>query len=236
MARRYWPAGNAVGRRISLAGGPDIPLEIVGVARDIKYYSLDESPRPYVYMSALQGPAAAQILHVRVSGDANAFVATLRREIAAVDADVVAEQAMTFDELRQQPLALRRVMTVMANAFGGLTLLLAIVGIYGTMSNAVGQRTREIGVRLAFGARATDVYRLILGDGLIPVLMGVALGLAATGLVTRFVASELFGVTPGDPLTHLVGVAGVVLASAAALSFPAHRATQVDPVAILRGE
>ena len=102
------------------------------------------------------------------------------------------------------------------------------------MSNAVGQRTKEIGVRMAFGARATDVYRLILRDGLMPVLAGVVLGLAATGFVSSLIASELFGVTQGDPLTHVVAAASVVIASATALSLPALRATRVDPVAILR--
>ena len=104
------------------------------------------------------------------------------------------------------------------------------------MSNAVGQRTKEIGVRMAFGACATDVYRLLLRDGLTPVLAGVVLGLAATGLVSSLIASELFGVTQGDPLTHLVAAASVVIASATALSLPALRATRVDPVAILREE
>jgi putative ABC transport system permease protein len=115
-------------------------------------------------------------------------------------------------------------------------LLLALVGIYGTMANAVGQRTKEIWVRMAFGARAADVYRLILREGLVPVAVGVAIGLAATGFVTTLVRSELFGVTQGDPTTHAVAALGVLLASATALSLPAVRATRVDPVAILREE
>jgi ABC-type antimicrobial peptide transport system permease subunit len=234
MARRYWPAGNAIGQTISLAGGPAIALEIVGVARDIKYYSLDETARPYIYLAALQGPAAVPVFHVRVSGEASPFVATLKREVAMLDSKVSVDPAMTFDDLRQQPLVLRRVMTVVASAFSGVALLLAVVGIYGTMSNAVSQRTREIGVRLAFGAKAADVYGLILRDGLIPVLIGVGLGLAAAGFVTRLVASELFGVTPGDPLTHVLATASIVLASTAALTVPARRATRVDPVTILR--
>jgi predicted permease len=234
MARRYWPDGNAVGGTIFLAGTPELSLTIVGVTRDIKYYSLDETPRPYVYVSAMQQGLSAPVVLVRVNGTASGFVAPLKREIAGADPNVVAEQTMTFDELRQQPLVLRRAMAALANVFGALALLLAIVGIYGTMSNAVGQRTREIGVRLAFGARTNDVYRLILRDGLMPVAAGIVLGLAAASMVTRLITTELFGVTAADPLTHLVAIAGVVLASTAALSVPARRATRVDPVAILR--
>ena len=236
MARRYWPGGNAVGQSITMAGGAGIPMEIVGVVRDIKYYSLDETARSYVYASALQGPAETPIVHVRVAGDPAQFVASLKREIAGMDPKVAAEQTITFDELRQQPLALRRVMSIVANAFSALSLLLALVGIYGTMANAVGQRTKEIGVRMAFGARAADVYRLILRDGLTPVVIGVGIGLAATGFVSSLIASELFGVTQGDPLTHTLAAMGVVIASTTALSLPALRATRVDPVAILREE
>ena len=236
MAKRYWPSGNAVGQSITMVGGGGIQLEVVGVVRDIKYYSLDETARSYVYASAWQGPVQSPIVHVRTAGDPIQFVALLKRAISAVDPRVAVDETITFDELRQQPLMLRRVMSIVANAFSLLSLLLALVGIYGTMANAVGQRTKEIGVRMAFGARAADVYRLILGEGLVPVAIGVAIGLTATGFVTTLIASELFGVTQGDPLTHIVAALGVVMASATALSLPAIRATRVDPVAILREE
>ena len=236
MARRYWPSGNALGQTITIAGDPGVHVEIVGVVRDIKYYSVDETARAFVYASALQSPAQAATVHVRVTGDPNLFVPALKREMARVDARVGAEETTTFEELRQQPLMLRRVMSVVANVFSVLSLLLALVGIYGTMSNAVGERTKEIGVRMAFGARAGDVYQLILRDGLMPVAAGVFLGLATTGLVSSLIASELFGVTQGDPMTHAIAAASVVVASATALSLPALRATRVDPVTILRQE
>jgi predicted permease len=236
MARRYWPSGSAVGQSITMAGAAGAPFEIVGVVRDIKYYSLDETPRSYVYASAWQGPLQTPVVHVRTAGDPAQFVASLKRAISAIDPRIAADETMTFDELRQQPLMLRRVMSIVANAFSMLSLLLALVGIYGTMANAVGQRTREIGVRMAFGARAADVYRLILWDGLVPVAIGVATGLTATGFVTTLIASELFGVTQADPLTHAVAALGVLIASTTALSLPAIRATRVDPVAILREE
>ena len=145
---------------------------------------------------------------------------TLRRVVSHLNPSVVVDQAMTFEELRRQPLAGRRAMMVMANLFGGLALLLTLVGIYGTMANAVGQRAREIGVRMAFGAGARDVFGLILRDGLRPVLIGVVLGLAAAALLTRLVANELFGVTPTDVSTHAIAVATVIAGSLGALADP----------------
>jgi putative ABC transport system permease protein len=234
MASRYWPKGDAVGRTISLAGQASPDLEIVGIAKDIKYYSLDETPRPYVYLSAGQAGGAGGILHVRANGDPRPVIAALKREGAAIDPAVVIDRPMTFEELRQLPLAGRRAMTVMANVFGAIALVLTIVGLYGTMSNTVAQRTREIGVRMAFGADAVRVSRLVVGAGLVPVAAGILFGFVLAGIVGRLVANELFGITPGDPATHAAAAAAVLLASIAALAGPARRATRVDPVAILR--
>jgi ABC-type antimicrobial peptide transport system permease subunit len=125
-------------------------------------------------------------------------------------------------------------MTIVAGAFGLLALSLAIVGIYGTMSAVVGQRTREIGVRMAFGAGVADVYTLVLRDGLTPVIVGLVCGLAGASVVTRLIASQLFGVTGSDPVTLGVAIAAVLIPAFAALSLPARRATHVDPIAVLR--
>jgi putative ABC transport system permease protein len=234
MARRFWPSSDAVGQSIILAGTPARTLDVIGVARDIKYYSLDDPPRPYVYLSAVQSGAPAPVLHVRVSPPAEAFVKVVKQEATAIDPSIVLDQAMTFEELRQQPLVLRRMMTIVAGAFGLLALSLAIVGIYGTMSAVVGQRTREIGVRMAFGAGVADVYTLVLRDGLTPVIVGLVCGLAGASVVTRLIASQLFGVTGSDPVTLGVAIAAVLIPAFAALSLPARRATHVDPIAVLR--
>jgi ABC-type antimicrobial peptide transport system permease subunit len=169
-----------------------------------------------------------------VDGPAAAFLNLIRREAASIDPSVTLQNVMTFEDLRQQPLVLRRAMTVLATAFGALSLLLAVVGIYGTMTNAVAQRAREIGVRMAFGAEISDVFRLVVGAGLRPVLLGLAIGLPSAGIVTRLVRSELFGVTTGDPVTHVAAVALILVTAFGTLILPARRAARVDPVTILR--
>jgi predicted permease len=231
MANRFWAGTNAVGQIFRPAGRDGRPVEVIGVAKDIKYYSLNEAPRPYVYLA---GSATTGIIHLRVAGPADRYVDVLKRELTAIDPGVALDEVMTFEQLREQPLALRNAMAVIATAFGGIALLLTVVGIYGTMTNAVSQRTREIGVRMAFGAGTLDVFRLIVRDGLLPVAIGIAGGLALAAAVARLVTSELFGVSPGDPLTHMLAVAALVAAAFAALSVPATRAARVDPVKVLR--
>jgi predicted permease len=237
MARQFWPDGDPIGQRIAIAMTNTGPLEIVGVVRDIKYYAMEEQPRPYVYLFGKQGDGGVGgTLHVRVAGTGDGFAATLRREAAAIDPLVILRDVMTFEELRQQPLAMRTAMTLIATLFGAVALLLTIVGIYGTMTSAVGQRTREIGVRMAFGAGVGDVFRLVLRDGFLPVGAGLALGLAGATTLTRLVAGQLFGVSVRDPLTYGAAVAVVAVTSVVALSLPARWATRVDPVAVLRAQ
>jgi len=161
-------------------------------------------------------------------------VLEIRRTVSDLNPSVVVDQAMSFEELRRQPLAGRRAMMVMTNLFGGLALVLTLVGIYGTMANAVAQRSREIGVRIAFGAGGREVFGLIMRDGLRPVVIGVFAGVAAAGLLSRLVASELFGVSATDPLTHAVAVAAVLVGALGALAVPARRAARVDPITVLK--
>ena len=233
MASRFWPRG-AIGQTIVPAGPDAKPIQIAGVVEDIKYYSLDESPRPYVYLPAEQAGPPAALIHARTSGSEAAAIRTLKRIVNEIDRAVIVDDAMTFAELRRQPLAGRHAMMVMANLFGALALLLTLVGIYGTMSNAIGQRSREIGVRMAFGASVANVFQMVLRDGLKPIVVGIVFGLIGANVAARLIASELFGVTGADPVTHAVAVIAVTGAAVAALVVPARRATRVNPVAVLR--
>lgn len=234
MAARYWPGRSAIGQTILPAGREAKPVQVVGVVKDIKYYSLDEAPRPYIYFAADQSALPAQVVHVRTSGPDAAAVLGLKRAVSDLNPSVVVDQAMSFEELRRQPLAGRRAMAVMANVFGCLALLLTLVGVYGTMTNAVGQRAREIGVRMAFGAGPRQVFGLIVGDGLWPVVIGAIAGLAAAGMLGRLVSSELFGVSTTDPLTYAIAIAALFAGALVALAVPARRATRVDPIVVLR--
>ena len=234
MAERYWPGRSAVGQTIVTAGRDATSIQVVGVVKDIKYYSLDEPPRPYMYLAADQSTLPSQVVHVRTNGSDAAAVVGLKRAVSALNPSIVVDQAMSFEDLRRQTLAGRRSMMIMANLFGYLALVLTLVGIYGTMANAVGQRSREIGVRIAFGARTSEVFRLVLRDGFRPVLIGIVVGLAAAAFLSRVVASELFGVTAMDPTTHAIAIATVIVGALCALAVPARRAARVDPIIVLR--
>ena len=194
MARRFWPNGDAVGQSVQTkANGPAI--EIVGVVRDIKYYSLAEEPRPYVYASATQFYAADATIHIRTAGDPKALAQATRKEIESLDPNVAITGLATFAELRSAPLFPSRAMAIVSGLFGLLASLLAAVGIYGITSYTVAQRSREVGVRIALGAQRSDILRLIIGQSVTITLIGVGVGLVAALALTRFLSSLLFGVS-----------------------------------------
>jgi len=235
MARSFWPNADAVGQSIH-PGGNSPPIEIIGVARNIKYYSLAEEPQPYVYTSAAQVYEPSMTIHLRAAGDPKLLANAVRKEIASLDPNVAVTNLVTFAELRQTPLFPSRAMALVASLFGLLALLLAAVGIYGVTAYMVGQRTREVGIRLALGAERGDIFRLIVGQGLVITLIGVGVGLVAAGVLTRFLSSQLFGVSATDPLTF--ALIALLLLSVALLAcyLPARRAAKVDPMAALRCE
>ena len=235
MARQFWPGQDPLGRQIILAGD-EVAAEIVGVARDVKYYTLAEEPMPYVYGAAAQLHSPSMVVHVRTEGAPESLSRALRAEVAAMDANVAVTGLTTFAELRRIPLFVPRAMASVSTIFGLLALLLTSVGIYGLMSYSVAQRTKEIGVRIALGARRTDILRLVIGHGLALAGLGLALGLAASVAVTRYLSGLLFGVSATDPLT-LAGISLLLVAvSLLACYLPARRATKVDPMEALRYE
>jgi macrolide transport system ATP-binding/permease protein len=235
MARRFWPNADAVGQSIQ-PGGNSPPMEIIGVARDIKYYSLAEEPQPYVYTSAAQLYAPYLTLHMRTAGDLKTLANAVRKEVERLDPNVAIAQLTTFAELRQAPLFPSRAMATVSSLFGLLALLLAAVGIYGITSYMVGQRTREVGIRIALGAERGDIFRLIVGHGVVTALVGVGVGLGAALALTRFLSSQLFGVSAFDPLTF-AGVSLLLTFVALMASWiPARRATKVDPLIAIKYE
>jgi putative ABC transport system permease protein len=235
MARRFWPDGDAVGRNIQ-AGTNTPPMEIIGVARDIKYYSLAEEPLPYVYTSAAQGYAPYMTLHVRAAGDPKTLGAALRKEVGRLDPNVAIAQLTTLAELREAPLFPSRAMAIVSSLFGLLALLLAAVGVYGITSYMVGQRTREVGIRIALGAERRDIFRLIVGQGVRITFVGVGVGLGAALALTRFLSSQLFGVSPFDPPTFVAVALLLTFVALIACYIPARRAARVDPMIALRCE
>ena len=236
MAKKFWPGGDAVGRTLIAPGDTTVEAEIVGVARDIKYYALGEEPRPYVYASAGMIYSPSAIMHVRAAGDPRRLSRAVRKEVEAVDGNVAVSEMATFAELRRVPLFAQRAMASVSGLFGLLALLLTSVGIYGQMAYSVAERTREIGIRLALGARRADIFRLVVRQGLLLAAAGIAAGLAASFALTRLLRGVLFGVGASDPAT--LASVSLLLAAVAFLAcyLPARRATRVDPMVALRYE
>jgi len=237
LARLLWPGQDPVGKRFSLnAPGSPLSLEVIGLAKDGKYRSLREAPTPYLYKNLRRFGPSERTLVLRTEGDPVALIPAVRHLIQSLDPSVPVYGVKTLEEHVAVMLSAARITTWLVGLFGMVALFLASLGLYGLISYAVLQRTREIGVRMALGARRGDVLRLVVGQGMKLILSGIALGLTAALLLTRLVAGLLFGISPVDPLTF----AGIplLLAGVALLAcfLPARRASRVDPMIALRVE
>jgi predicted permease len=237
FARRYWPGQNALGKRIQMGGGEgtnDAPsLTVVGVTKDGKYNSLGEEATPFFYRAATQVYVSSPTLLVRTQGNPAEALATVRSAVESLDKNLPLYDVKTMRQHLGLALLPARLAGSALGIFGLLALLLAAAGLYGVMANVVAGRTREIGIRMALGADALAVLRLILQQGMQLVLIGLSLGLAAALAVTHLLKSLLFGVSATDPLTF-VGI-GLLLTAVALLAcwIPARRATRVDPMIAL---
>jgi putative ABC transport system permease protein len=231
MARRYFNGLDPIGRVVK---NPHGRAEVVGIVGDVKHYGLDGEPRAELFMPAWQQPLNGMALVVRTASDPKMFVDTIRREVLAIDAEQPIFDASTMVDVVARSVFLPRVSMLLLAAFAASALLLAVVGIYGVVSYAVTQRTRELGVRMALGANAGDTLRLVLGQSMLLVGGGTLCGLVVSALVTRAIARLLYEVSPLDPFVF-VGVS-VLLAAAGLVAslIPARRATRVDPIVALR--
>jgi len=238
LARRIWPNEDPVGKRVK-QGFPEyngLWREVIGVVSDIKMNGVDRGASMQTYVLFSQEPHTALGLIVRTQGNPLAVVAPIEQAIHTVDKDLPVYSVWTMDQLLGNSLAQRRLTLVLLSSFAALALLLAAVGVYGVIAYTVRQRTRELGIRLALGAQAGAVLRLIMWQGLKLTLIGVALGLTAAFALTRWMESLLFGVRPADPQTFGVIALVLLLVAICACWIPARRATQVDPLVALRSE
>jgi putative ABC transport system permease protein len=243
MARKYWPGVDAVGRRMTM-GGNDRWLTIVGIVADIHHRGLDREPRPEMYRPHTQfrygdpnAPAVPTMTWVvRTADDPRAAVSYARAAVRAVDARLGISNVATMDEVVADSTSDRRLNMLLFVLLGALALALAAVGVYGVVAYSVSQRTHEIGVRMAIGARPNDVVRLMLSEGGRLAIVGVVVGSLVALAAARLIRGLLFEVSASDPMTF-VAVAAALLAVALLASYiPARRATRVDPMIALRGE
>lgn len=235
FAQRFWPGEDPLGKRFRLGGQRAPLLEVVGVLEEGKYAGLNEEPQGYVVRPLAQTYTGTNTLILRTEADPKALIALMRGEVRQLDPHLPVS-GKTLEERLAMPLLPVRVGAALLGGFGLLALALAAVGIYGVMSYAVSRRTREIGIRMALGARASQVLGLTLRQGMTPVMVGVGVGLAAALGLTRLAGSLLYGVSTSDPLTY-AGVAALLTAVALlACYIPASRAAKVDPLVALRNE
>ncbi|MCI0389445.1 MAG: ABC transporter permease [Acidobacteria bacterium] len=238
LARRYWPGEEAVGKRITFSGQPKEKdwITVIGVVGDVKDYPNSPEAVPAFYWPHAQQPSTDMFLAVRAEGQPLGLIEAVRREVSALDKDLAVAEVRMLDTIAAVGLAGQRFTLLLVGLFAGMALALAAVGIYGVMAYLVAQRTHEIGIRVALGAQARDVLRLIIRQGLALVISGVAIGLITAFALTRLMESLLFEVKATDPVTFII--ISMLLAGVALLScyLPARRATKVDPLVALRHE
>ena len=235
LARRYWPAGDAIGKRIQTTGDRQW-LTIVGVVGGVKHLNLAEEKRPHIYFALAQAPAPRASFVVRTDGPPLTAIPTFRAAIKQVDPDMPLYLVRSMTEIIGQTLSTQRLTNILLTAFAILALTLAAVGIYSTMSVYVGSRTKEFGIRLALGAQPGALRRAVLHQGLWLTAAGVVVGIAGALMLTRTIKSLLFEVSATDPVVFTAIPALLVLVSLVACYTPARRATKVDPLVALRDE
>jgi predicted permease len=226
----------ALGRRVSFGKSEGPFVRIVGVAKDGKYFNIYEEPRSFLWDPISQNYNNSASLVVRTTGDPNAALAGVRNAVRALDLNLPLYEVKTLDEHMRLSLFPGRIAATVLGAFGGVALILAAIGIYGVTSYSVAQRTREIGIRMALGARLADVLRLVISGGLKLVAIGVGLGLIGAFVLTRALTSLLSGISPTDPATFILVSLLLTTVALLATYIPARRATKVDPLEALRYE
>jgi predicted permease len=235
LAKKYWPNGDVLGKRITFDDPRKNPkwTTVVGIVGDVRHRGVDELPKPEFYQPHAQVPYRSMILTVRSAQDPRSLTSAIRRQLFALDSEQPIAHVRTLEEIVSDSIAPRRLSVLMLGLFASIALVLASIGMYGVMSYLVAQRTHEIGVRMALGAQRSDVLKLILKRGAALVLAGTGFGLVFAFLGTRALRSLLYGIGAFDAVTFTLVT--LVLAAIALLAsyIPAVRATQADPMIAL---
>jgi predicted permease len=234
-ARMFWKDQDPVGKRLRFS--PETPwMTVIGVAGDVLNRRLSEPPQPILYRSLEQSSDLSLALLIRTRGAAPDLARSVTREVRAVDSELPVYAVRSMSELVEAGVAQRQFLMRLLVAFGTIATALALLGIYGVMAYSVSQRTREIGIRMAIGARQSDVSRMVMRRGMALTAAGVLVGISASLALSRLIASQLFGVRPSDPVTLVSVLVFMSVVAAAAAYLPARRAARVDPVVALRSQ
>jgi len=236
LARRAWPGQSAIGRRLRIYGPPDVWVTVVGVVGNAKQFTITEALAAQVYQPKAQAPGIFSSVAARTDGDPMTLEEPLRQAIWSVDKDQPVWKIRSMEYLVHRDVAPVQFTTRLVIAFALLALVLAVVGVYGVMSYAVSQRTREIGIRMALGAGRVDVLRMVVGRGLRIVLAATPLGVLAAFASGRLMQRMLYGISATDPTTFLLVPAVLVVVALLACYLPARRAARVDPIVALQAE
>jgi predicted permease len=231
MAAQYWRGRNPIGERVQVKSRW---MQVVGVAKDSKYESVREAPKPFFYVPLRQNFARGAGLYIRTPLKPETMATALTREVHALDPGLALFEVITLQEQLDRSTSAQKVAVTLVSVLGGLALLLAAIGLYGVMSYAVSQSTRELGLRMALGAGASNLLKLVLSRGLALTFGGVALGGAVALGLTRLLGNLLYKVSPRDPLAFGSAFTIMTIASLAACFLPAWRATRTDPARALR--
>jgi predicted permease len=233
-ARRFWPGEDPVGRMVRANyGGRAI---VVGVVGDVRQNGLAEDPPPVVYFNQRTAPRSVTTIVVRTTGDPALLAQPIRDAVRQIDPNQPVRRIATLADVMSESMARDRFFTLLFAAFGSLALTLAAVGVYGVLAYTVGQRTTEIGVRIALGAQVRDVLGMVMRSGLQLVGLGVVLGSGAALVVMRVLASQLHGVSARDPLTFVLAPTVLLAVAGLACYLPARRATKIDAITALRAD
>jgi predicted permease len=236
MARQFFPHENPIGKRIVYSSrNQNDAREIVGVVKDVRHFGLDRDPAPEFYTPQAQPPGyGGMTVIIRFDGDPSPLIPSIRAAVRALEPDVPLHGVRTLAQMRDESVADARVRTQLLGLLAALALVLAALGAYGVISVAVSQRTREMGIRMALGASASDVVRLIVLQGLRPVIVGTIAGLAGGAVLARALEGILFSITPADPVTFAVAPILIFAAGTVAAWLPARRAVRVPCAHILK--
>lgn len=236
FARRFFPDSSAIGKRIGWGCEKELCRTIVGVVQDTRQIEIIQPPRPEIYVPYLVAPVRRVTLMAKTSGDPRSLIGSISSQVSLLDKDLPISDVKTLEQRVSESVAQQRSMMFLFGAFAVLALILAAVGIYGVMSYTVSQRLREIGIRMALGAGSSNILRLVIGQGMVITVIGLALGIGGAYALTRLMESLLFNVSTTDTFTFIAIPVVLLLSALAACYIPARRAAKVDPCRVMRYE